>query len=193
MQQQKDTATGSQEESASPSPDVPDQAQSDGQTAPTSAAEIRPSIENPAESDPQDRIQILDLHGSNPLINYQNQLYSCRWATSIGTDLFFTESSDAADPKVLRSLATHDLLGISSARLVATSAHLQPRQTAKRHRRDEDAEQPDTTADVDAGNGASNLHAGEAARKKQARFLERLSAATARGGEKNQTAAAYDK
>ncbi|KAJ9648715.1 hypothetical protein H2201_004688 [Coniosporium apollinis] len=180
-QRQEETATGDQEESASPSPDAPDQAQDEAQAAPTSADEIRPSIEHAANSDPQDRIQILELHGPNPLINYQNQLYSCRWANSIGTDLFFAKSSDTTDRTVLRSLATYDLLGISSAKLVATSAHLQPR---KRQRLDEDAEQPAMGADDDAGDAAGVVRADEAARKKQAKFLERLDAAKARRGER---------
>jgi len=182
-QQQEETATGDQEQSASPSPDAPDQAQDEAQAAPTAAAEIRPSIEHAANSDPQDRIQILDLHGPNPLINYQNQLYSCRWANSIGTDMFFAKSTDATDQKVLRSLATHDLLGISSAKLVATSAHLQPRQSAKRQRQDGDAEQPAAGADADVSNATGVVRADEAARRKQARFLERLDAVKARRGQ----------
>ncbi|KAE8350246.1 hypothetical protein BDV28DRAFT_139498 [Aspergillus coremiiformis] len=39
---------------------------------------------------PAERVQILGLHTYNPIISYQNQVFSCSWADQIGTELLFT-------------------------------------------------------------------------------------------------------
>ncbi|KAL8895567.1 MAG: hypothetical protein Q9207_008119, partial [Kuettlingeria erythrocarpa] len=43
--------------------------------------------------DPQRRIQILDLHTYNPLISYNNRIYTCIWGSTLGTDLFLASPS----------------------------------------------------------------------------------------------------
>ena len=52
-----------------------------------------PTHSNPdlAKSNDMNAIQILDLHTHNPLISYQGQLLSCRWASTIGSDLLFAD------------------------------------------------------------------------------------------------------
>ncbi|KAK5002084.1 hypothetical protein LTR60_007207 [Cryomyces antarcticus] len=77
----------------------------------------------------QARFQILDLHTPEPLILYDNQLYACRWTSTIGTDLLFTTPSDPSylSIKPLRSTPHFDLLAASSTRLVATQANVLPR------------------------------------------------------------------
>lgn len=64
-----------------------------------------------------DRIQILDLHTSNPLISYQSQLYTCDWNTTIGTDMIL--SSTAQGP-------SSPLLFTTRHKLVARPARLTP-------------------------------------------------------------------
>ncbi|KAL8816482.1 MAG: hypothetical protein Q9223_004509 [Gallowayella weberi] len=61
-----------------------------GPDAPVDQALQGPSTPDPSDpSNPQDdRLQILDLHTPNPLISYNGRIYSCTWASTIGTDIF---------------------------------------------------------------------------------------------------------
>ena len=72
--------------------------------------------------------QIIGLHTENPLVMYNGQLLSLRWASTIGTDMFFakpdTDAESAAEP--LRSLPNVDLLAMSSAKLIARVGRLRP-------------------------------------------------------------------
>ncbi|XHG08127.1 hypothetical protein AWENTII_011245 [Aspergillus wentii] len=68
-------------------------------TATTTATSILPS---PTEHDDSDRaipaaerVQILGLHTPNPIVSYQNQIFSCSWADQIGTELFFTHPENS--------------------------------------------------------------------------------------------------
>lgn len=74
-------------------------------------------------------MQITGLHTSNPLVMYNGQLLSCKWASTIGTDMFFVKPSPENEPSMppLRSLPAVDLLAMSSAKLTATMAVLRPR------------------------------------------------------------------
>ena len=76
-------------------------------------------------------MQIIGLHTSNPLVMYNDQLLSCKWAATIGTDMFFAKPSAEAEPsdRPLRSLPALDLLAISSVKLTANAAVLQPRES----------------------------------------------------------------
>lgn len=71
----------------------------DGQAEPSTRIPIDPALQDtspanqalsgkPQDQSPQDRIQILDLHTRNPLISYHDRIYSCNWASTIGTDIF---------------------------------------------------------------------------------------------------------
>jgi hypothetical protein len=87
------------------------------------------SSANTAESAPVGEIQIVDLHTSNPLIMYNGQLLSCKWVSTIGTDMFFVKPNGGAESEAspLRSLPSVDLLAMSSTKLMATPARLRPR------------------------------------------------------------------
>lgn len=80
-----------------------------------------------------DEIQVLNLHTHNPTISYKNQVYTCHWATDIGTTLFFSpstqdeETSDSYPP--LRSFTSFDLLAKSRTRLVAIPTTLKKHST----------------------------------------------------------------
>ncbi|KAF2477892.1 uncharacterized protein BDR25DRAFT_308741 [Lindgomyces ingoldianus] len=75
------------------------------------------------------QMQITGLHTLNPLVTYNGQLLSCKWASTIGTDMLFVKrGADTTFPEnPLRSLHSVDLLAISSTRLMATTARLRPR------------------------------------------------------------------
>lgn len=75
------------------------------------------------------QMQVVGLHTENPLIMYDGQLLSCKWMSSIGTDMFFVKPGpDPGSPEQpLRSLPSVDLLAISSTKLIASVAQLRPR------------------------------------------------------------------
>ena len=69
---------------------------------------------------PKSDIRIIDLHTKNPLVSYNNLIYSCKWAENIGTELLFTAHDDANPLPSLKTLPGDvDLLAASSARLVS--------------------------------------------------------------------------
>jgi hypothetical protein len=92
-------------------------------------------------------LQIMDLNTKNPWISFQGQMYSCEWHTTLGTDMFFAKRPDPTDeagnstpaptegitpyyPKrVLYTFKEWDLLGMSSAQLVASSVDLEFRES----------------------------------------------------------------
>ncbi|GAB7357123.1 hypothetical protein MBLNU459_g7924t1 [Dothideomycetes sp. NU459] len=143
------------------------------------------------------RMQILDLHSTSPLISYNNSLYSCRWATDLGTSFFFAPPPASSDPHhpPLRSTPSFDLLGTSCARLIAVPASLQPREThlepvSTLQRYAEKNTFTTSNGDVIQSNPSQGLRielpvTASAAKVSQARFLERLSAIKARRGDRD--------
>lgn len=111
------------------------------------------------------KIQIVDLHGDNPIISYQGNFYSCKWASSIGSDLIFTKKPEDpdSDRKSLYSLPSWDLLEIGSARLIASNAQIDRRAPAEKY----DIESRLNTAE-NVQDGASNSAV------RQTNFLTRL-------------------
>ncbi|KAI9808769.1 MAG: hypothetical protein M1825_003922 [Sarcosagium campestre] len=143
-----------------------------------------------------DPIQILDLHSSNPIISYKNQLYSCEWSRNVGTELLLTvptkdQNNDQALP-ALHVTPRYSILAACSHRLTSTPTQLEPR--------------GDTAAtdhlplfDDDSGNNITSegfsipeskiIPIGPGAtqgRHNQARFLERLQAVKDRRGERDE-------
>ena len=77
-----------------------------------------------------DKLQVVDLHTPEPLVSYQNHIYTCSWAENIGTEILFTSPDvvAAASLPTERSAAMYALLDRpSAARLVGKSVHLAPR------------------------------------------------------------------
>ncbi|KAF2759988.1 hypothetical protein EJ05DRAFT_509656 [Pseudovirgaria hyperparasitica] len=81
------------------------------------------------DTEEKTQLQIMELHGQNPIISYGGKVFSCRWASALGTDLYFSNVVDTfemnEDP--LKAGKKFDLLGAGSARLVATSVELKKR------------------------------------------------------------------
>lgn len=75
------------------------------------------------------KIQIIGLHTENPLMMYNDQLLSCEWNRTIGTDLIFAKPGAVVgeEGEALRSLPSVDLVAMSSTRLVARVARMKPR------------------------------------------------------------------
>jgi hypothetical protein len=74
-------------------------------------------------------VQVVGLHTENPLVMYNDQLLSCHWTSTIGTDMFFAKpvSNTATATEPLRSLPSVDLLSLGSAKLIAKVGRLRPR------------------------------------------------------------------
>ncbi|KAL8852727.1 MAG: hypothetical protein Q9221_002357 [Calogaya cf. arnoldii] len=60
----------------------------------------QPPSEKPQDQGPRDRIQILDLHTRNPLISYDDRIFSCNWASTIGTDIFLASPDSLSSTTV---------------------------------------------------------------------------------------------
>ena len=144
--------------------------------------------EGQIQQDPsKDPIQIIDLQSDNPLIAYNKQLYSCSWATDVGTSVFLSAPSENPDLEYnpLRSFKTFDLVGTTSARLMGIPVKVRPRLVPlSAARRDENYSTEDVTTLGDgevikfsAEHGLQiDLPSTASAQKvSQARFLERLS------------------
>ena len=79
-----------------------------------------------------ERIQILGLHTSNPIISYCNQLFSCTWADQIGTELIFAHPDahtnlDNTDHQSLPSLMqgpSFELLAANSVKILGQKANI---------------------------------------------------------------------
>ena len=133
------------------------------------------SLDDRPETSPQE-IQIMDLDGDNPVIMYQDRLYSCEWASSIGSDLLFVKRPLEPDPtrKPLHSFKEWDLLGIGAAKLVAAPAAIERKHTVTQR----------TDLDVDMADPDSNpMGLDNEDMMRQARFLGRVADIKAKKGE----------
>ena len=140
----------------------------------------------------KDRIQILDLHTENPLISYQNQIHSCSWTSTLGTDIILTAPAADFSHPILREKPNVSVLAASSIKLMGRAA-----QIATRHGEGEGGQSstpapatpttstnpagPEKVAPVKIPLGPVPSRA----RQKQASFLERLIAIKAKKGEKD--------
>lgn len=80
-------------------------------------------------SDAQDcNLQVLDLHDENPLVLLDGQLYSCNWATDLGSQFYVTHAGVAERP--LRPGRLLDVVGLSRARLIGRPAAVRQREAA---------------------------------------------------------------
>ena len=165
-------------------------------TTPQDSAAAREDGASPApQSQPLERMQIVDLHSRNPLVSFNNNLYSCHWATDVGTSLYFTSPRPAIDPHhpPIRSTPTFDLLGASCARLIAVPATMKPRtvpvpavETPQEFVEGtyHATKEGDIVRQVDSQGFHIELPSTASASKvRQARFLERLSAIKAQRGD----------
>lgn len=82
-------------------------------------------------------MQILDLHTANPLISYHDRIYSCNWASTIGTDILLAspESLSAAQVDGKNVTPIYDspnvsIIGTSCINLAAKPVTITPRTNA---------------------------------------------------------------
>jgi hypothetical protein len=125
-------------------------------------------------------VQVLDLHTTNPIISYQDHVYSCAWVDLIGTNMFFAQPGMSEDVHPLVSTDDYELLGTSTIKLLGHRANIQ-KSLKKRARPDDDGDDRFEIADTQQnpeGRSLGTLIRTNAKKnvqiKKQATFLEKL-------------------
>ncbi|KAL8858689.1 MAG: hypothetical protein Q9178_004777 [Gyalolechia marmorata] len=110
-----------------------------GQDQPGTTLPIDPALKgttstNQTIGDAHDRIQILDLHTRNPLISYHDRIYSCTWASTIGTDIFLASPESLSAASIDRepltpiyTLPNVSIIGTSCINLTARPVNITPR------------------------------------------------------------------
>ncbi|EAL87690.2 hypothetical protein LV164_001955 [Aspergillus fumigatus] len=120
-----------------------------------------------------ERVQILGLHTTNPIVSYQNQIFSCTWADQIGTELLFTRPETGHEPDIesalpqispLRSGKDFDLIAANSVKILGRKANLIS-SSGSGSTQEPSIQTVETSANVFRKTGPQS---------NQARFLERL-------------------
>lgn len=158
----------------------------------------------PPPEEPLDRIQILDLHSSNPIISYQNQIYSCEWTSTIGTDVLLTTPDPDFPHPILKEEEDVTVIAATGIKLLGRPAQLAPRPSASA---EDEPTNPTNSAPESSSTPASGTPVAEKptkikipahlaaskAREKQAAFLERLMAVKTAKGEEDEVTIYTDK
>lgn len=157
------------------------------------------SSEDPSSSSSEEeeehvpKLQILDLHTPNPLIKFDQSLFSCYWTTDLGTQFHIAQAGQTPHP--LRKGTVLDILGITRARLIGKPIQLLARNPIpSTSRKAGKSHSPTTLEDDDTESMVLNTGPLRIPRaqlktttsKSQASFLERLSAIKAQKGEDDQ-------
>ncbi len=142
--------------------------------------------------EPEDRIQILDFHSPNPIISYQNQIYSCEWTSTIGTDILLTTPEPNDRHPVLRQGPGVSVLAATSLKLSGRPVQLDSRQpTSSETQSNDHKSAPDSSSQpnkISDGKQVTSVKIPDGltpnrARQNQANFLQRFIAAKAVKGE----------
>lgn len=135
--------------------------------------------------DSSNSVQILDFHTSNPLVSFNDQIYTCSWTTTIGTDLLLNPNQhNSVDPP-------NPILTTTRHKLSARPANLIPRRDPRSSVSSSSKIRPQDTVDLPSPNGSKatripiETHA-SLARQRQAAFLEKFIAIKAAKGEKDE-------
>ena len=141
---------------------------------------------------PEDRIQILDFHSPNPIISYQNQIYSCEWTSTIGTDVLLTVPEPDEPHPVLRQGPGVSVLAATSLKLSGRPVQLDSRQPTRSETQSQDHKSaPDSSSQANETSDSKQATSvripdgltPNRARQNQANFLQRLIAVKAAKGE----------
>ena len=147
-------------------------------------------VSQPPQS--EDRIQILDFHSPNPIISYQNQIYSCEWTSTIGTDVFLIAPEPNEPHPVLRQGPGVSVIAATSLKLSGRPVQLDSRQPTSSEPQSQDQKSaPDGSSQANKTSDSKEVTsvkipdglAPNRARQNQANFLQRLIAVKAAKGE----------
>lgn len=76
---------------------------------------------------PEGRIQILDFHTANPFISYQNQIYSCQWTSTLGTDVLLSAPESTFEHPILRETPNLSVIAATGIKLSGRPVQLTSR------------------------------------------------------------------
>ncbi|MCJ1477874.1 hypothetical protein MMC13_006547 [Lambiella insularis] len=79
---------------------------------------------SPSTAEPEDRIQILELHSREPIVSFQNQIYACEWTSALGTDLLLTAPDPSPPVPPLYEAPGFHVLAIPRIKLVGRPVDL---------------------------------------------------------------------
>lgn len=135
---------------------------------------------------PLDEIQIMDLHTRNPIISYQNQVFSCSWADMIGTELLFSHPEGHSNLPTLRRNDEYDLISANRVKIIGKKGTLvassfegtEPVSDSAAAELEQASAAGETTSALVPANQAPKRRA-----TNQARFIERLVKAKRARGE----------
>jgi hypothetical protein len=121
-------------------------------------------------------MQVLDFPSHNPIVSYQNEVYSCTWSDMVGTNLFFSPASsswsDSNEPV--------ELLGTSRIRLIGHRAKIAVNPDANN-----EGPARNDRSDKGISYGSHPAVPNNPAFKRQADFLEKLKVVKKAKGEKD--------
>ncbi|PGH19051.1 hypothetical protein AJ79_00085 [Helicocarpus griseus UAMH5409] len=151
-------------------------------TTTTSGADIDPDLEN----QPEDQVQIMDLHSENPILSYRNQIFTCSWVDLVGTEMTFSMPEERSTLPRLRQHKAYDLISANRVKILGQKANLIPGTINNNNN-------PSTTStSIPAGNNDTSTYPPTSTlapasvpvpTTNQGRFLERLMAAKRAKGE----------
>ncbi|KXS94842.1 hypothetical protein AC578_3670 [Pseudocercospora eumusae] len=151
---------------------------------------------------PSSKLQILDLHTTNPLVKLDEGVYSCYWTTDLGTQFHITQAGHVPNPR--RAGHVLDIIGLSQARLTGKPGSLTVKNATGEGQNDaatpdlgngteDEVENVKSTPDTDPARSSSygqplvipRDDCRTATAVQQASFLERLSQIKLKKGEKD--------
>jgi TFIIIC subunit triple barrel domain len=145
---------------------------------------------------PNSEIQVLELESYNPVVLFQNEVYSCKWSDMIGTNLFFSEHDEEREMEPLRSTEEYDLLGTSRIKLIGRKAKLTSKPGGKGGYENVVSEPEGDETDARPGKGFGSLRSSNPVvnreRRKQAKFLESLMDAKRAKGQTDNVRTVYN-
>ena len=143
-------------------------------------------------------LQILEFASANPIVSFEDQVYSCTWHDVIGTNLFFSEPEGSLPENENSVKGEFDYLGSTRIKLVGHRARVTQRAPPKKRGRpgNDDAEEveqvdgPGSDGEIAmSGKSLGDLHFSSATTniemRRQARFLEKFMNVKRARGEKD--------
>ncbi|MCJ1406010.1 hypothetical protein MMC19_000075 [Ptychographa xylographoides] len=113
---------------AAENPPVADASDDASTQAPAREIDTLDTAANPSSSpDPESRVQILDLHTSNPVVSYNNHIFSCQWTSTLGTDILLTPPDPTPPTVPLYKAPGFHILGIANTKLIGNAVQIVPR------------------------------------------------------------------
>ncbi|KIV83451.1 hypothetical protein PV11_05474 [Exophiala sideris] len=136
------------------------------------------------------KVQILGLDTTNPVVSYNDRVYSCMWTDMIGSNMFLAQPGLIESGEILHSADDFDLIGTSRIKLVGERTNLikknPPAQETNTSEEDEQGQSVEpreasdgrSFGDIRTPNAKTNAQI-----KRQASFLEKLMDLKRRRGE----------